>query len=63
MDAGKYFVSATYALEGDGPLIFECHSHLQAVATAMDQKEFCILKAVAREIAATDNNQTAQQLV
>ena len=63
VDAGKYFVSATYALEGDGPLIFECHSHLQAVATAMDQEDFCSLKAVAREIAATDDNQTAQQLV
>ena len=63
VDAGKYFVSATYALEGDGPLIFECHSHLQAVATAVDQKDFCSLKAVAREIAATDDNQTAQQLV
>ena len=63
VDAGKYFVSATYVLEGDGPLIFECHSHLQAVATAMDQKDFCSLKAVAREIAATDDNQTAQQLV
>ena len=63
VDAGKYFVSATYALEGDGPLIFECHSHLQAVATAVDQKDFCSLKAVAREIAATDDNQTAQRLV
>lgn len=63
VDVGKHFVSATYALEGDGPLVFRCYSHLQAIASAMAQKDFTNLKAVARQIAQDEADLTAPQLV
>ena len=35
IDAGVHFVSATYYLEGDGPLIFSCYEKLSAVSRAV----------------------------
>ena len=35
IDAGKHFVSATYYLEGDGPLVFSCYERLSALAHAI----------------------------
>ena len=34
-DAGVHFVSATYYLEGDGPLIISCYERLSTVAHAV----------------------------
>ena len=55
MDVGKHFVQGTYALEGDGPLVLECYSKLQAITTALAQNELPNLKAAAREIAEAHN--------
>ena len=35
VDAGVHFVSATYYLEGDTPLIFTCYERLCSVASAV----------------------------
>ena len=54
IDIRKHFVQATYALEGDGPLVFSCYRILQFVATALIQKDCPNLKATAREIGDED---------
>ena len=35
VDAGVHFVTATYYLEADGPLIFSCYEKLSAVSRAV----------------------------
>ena len=35
IDAGEHFVSATYYLEGDGPLAFSCYERLSTLAHAI----------------------------
>ena len=54
VDAGVYFVKATYYLEGDGPLIFSCYEKLSAVSQAVAVGHYPITTAVAREIASGD---------
>ena len=51
VDAGVHFVTATYYLEGDGPLIFTCFERLSAVQHAVAVGHFPCLEAIAREIA------------
>ena len=51
VDAGVYFVKATYYLEGDGPLIFSCYEKLSAVSQAVAVGHHPVTTAVAREIA------------
>ena len=51
VDVGVHFVTATYYLEGDGPLIFTCFERLSAVQHAVAVGHFPCLEATAREIA------------
>lgn len=51
VDAGVHFVSATYYLEGDTPLIFSCYERLCSVAHAVAVEHYPNTTAVAREIA------------
>ena len=52
IDAGKHFVSATYYLEGDGPLVFSCYERLSALAHAIAIESYPNTEAKAREHAA-----------
>jgi hypothetical protein len=52
IDAGKHFVSATYYLEGDGPLVFSCYEHLAALAHAIAIDSYPNTEAKARQYAA-----------
>ena len=54
VDAGVHFVTATYYLEGDGPLIFTCFERLSAVQHAVAVGHYPCTEAIAREIAAGD---------
>ena len=60
-DAGVHFVSATYYLEGDGPLIFSCYERLSAVSHAVAVEHYPNTAAVARQIA-DGNDAMYQQL-
>ena len=51
---GEPLVKATYALEGDGPLVFSCFERLQTVANACQVPHFRNVHAVAVAIAARD---------
>ena len=51
VDAGVHFVSATYYLEGDTPLIFTCYERLYSVASAVAVEHYPNTTAFAREIA------------
>jgi hypothetical protein len=62
IDAGVHFVSATYYLEGDGPLIFSCYEKLSAVSRAVAVQHYPNTEAVAREIA-NGNHEMYQQLM
>lgn len=48
IDGGIHFVSATYYLEGDGPLIFSCYEQLSAVCHAVTIESYPNTEAVAR---------------
>ena len=49
IDAGQHFVSATYYLEGDGPLAFSCYERLSALAHAVAVESYPNTKAKPRE--------------
>lgn len=51
VDASVHFVSATYYLEGDTPLIFTCYERLCSVASAVAVEHYPNTTAFAREIA------------
>ena len=51
---GEPLVKATYALEGDGPLVFSCFERLQTVANACQVPHFRNVHAVAVVITAGD---------
>ena len=48
----KHFVSATYYVEGDGPLVFSCYERLSALAHAIAIESYPNTEAKAREHAA-----------
>ncbi|KAK3744779.1 hypothetical protein QZH41_004216 [Actinostola sp. cb2023] len=48
VDGGAPFVSATYYLEGDGPLIFTCYERLATVAHSVTLDAYPNLEGVAR---------------
>ena len=51
---GEPLVKATYALEGDGPLVFSCFERLQTVANACQVPHFRNVHAVAVVITVGD---------
>ena len=52
LDAGKHFVSTTYYLEGDGPLVFSCYERLSALAHAIAIESYLNTEAKAKQHAA-----------
>lgn len=51
VDAGKPFVQATYALEGDGLLVFSAYATLQGLSTAAHQRHYPNVDAQAQKLA------------
>ena len=62
VDVGHHFVTATYYLEGDGPLVFSCYAKLQAVAGACRVPHFPNVGAVSTAIATEDPTQNVATL-
>ena len=54
IDVGESFVKATYALEGDGPLVFSCFERLQGVSNACQNVHLPNVHAVAVSIVKED---------
>ena len=50
VDAGRYFVQATYNLEGDGPLVLKCYEQLEAVVQSIRIKHFPNTDAVINQL-------------
>ena len=53
IDFGKPFVTATYNLEGDGPLVLGCYEVIEEVKAAVQSGYTPNVEAVVREICAT----------
>eukprot|EP00117_Sycon_ciliatum_P009191 scpid83936/ scgid11587/ len=51
IDYGKPLVTATHALEGDGPLVLDAYRHMQMVCTSFAQQHHPNPSAVARDLA------------
>ena len=47
IDGGSHFVTATYYLEGDGPLIFSCYERLASVSHSVEVDTYPNLEGVA----------------
>ena len=62
IDAGRHFVSATYYLEGDGPLVFNCYERLSALSHAIAIDSYPNLEAQSRHHA-NGNGPLYNQLV
>ena len=58
IDAGKQFVQATYKLEGNGPLAFQCYEVINALSTSVMMENYPNVEAVVRNI----SRSTEQQL-
>ena len=62
IDAGEHFVKATYFLEGDGPLIFNCYEKVSAVNQACQAPHYPNVHAIATAIAREDPGQNVAAL-
>ena len=62
IDIGKHLVRATYALEGDGPLVLTTYEKLQAVTSAFAVAERPNLRAVAQRLAEKNRGMNAAAL-
>ena len=51
IDAGKPFVQATYKLEGDGLLVFQCYEIISALSTSVILENYPNVQAVVKSIA------------
>ncbi len=58
---GKPFVTATYDLEGDGPLVFSCYETVQAVVASIQVANTPNVNAIARRLSSVESEQ--QQLI
>ena len=47
IDGGAHFVTGTYNLEGDGPLVFTCYEHLSTIVNAISVGSFPNVEALA----------------
>ena len=54
IDVGEHFVKATYFLEGDGPLIFNCYEMVSAVNQTCQATHYPNVHAIATAIATED---------
>ena len=62
VDFGHQFVTTTYNLEGDGPLVFMCYESISALTAAVNIANYPNLNAVSRELSC-GNAVTEQQLI
>ena len=62
VDVGHHFATATYYLEGDGPLVFSCCAKLQAVAEACCVPRFPNVRAVSTATATENPTQNVATL-
>ena len=62
IDVGEHFVKATYFLEGDGPLIFNCYEKVSAVNQACQAPHYPNVHAIATAIAREDPGQNVAAL-
>ena len=62
IDAGEQFVKSTYALEGDGPLVFCTYEEINKVSVAMTTAYYPNTRSVARQLS-RGNATTEQQLM
>ena len=51
VNAGKPFVQATYKLEGDGPLVFQCYEIISALSTSVVMESYPNVNAITKRIA------------
>ena len=51
VDARKSFVQATYKLEGDGPIVFQCYEIISALSTTVVMENYPNVQAVVKSIA------------
>ena len=51
IDAGRLFVQATYKLEGDGPLAFNCFEVIGCLMAAVNMAHYPNVRVVVRDIA------------
>lgn len=57
VDAGKQFVQATYKLEGDGPLAFQCYEVISTLSTSVMMENYPNVQAVVRNISRSTEQQ------
>ena len=50
IDLGETFVKATYRLEGDGALVFECYEVIREIVAAIQVGNYPNVQAVARKL-------------
>lgn len=56
INAGQYFVKATYQLEGDGPLILQVYEEISKVRAVIRSAHYPNVAAFAQWIAKPDAN-------
>ena len=61
IDAGAPLVKATYSLEGDGPLVWQCHEQISTVLNAINTAHYPNVTAVVERVAG-GNRGAAQQM-
>ena len=62
VDAALPFVQATYKLEGDGPLVFDCYDTISSLTTAIHVAHYPNVEAVSQRIAQA-HSYSKQQLL
>ena len=62
VDAALQFVQATYKLEGDGVLVFNCYDIISTVTNAMHVAHYPNVEAVCQRLVATQNYSKQQLL-
>ena len=62
VDWGEHFVKATYNLEGDGPLVFQCYEMVDSLTTAIRLSHTPNVTTIAQRLAAQVRGVTTHQL-
>ena len=63
VDCGEKFVKATYALEGDGPLLFQCYDIFKSLYASIHTTHFPNLAAVAEKLIGGGSTARVQQYI
>ena len=62
LDWGKPFVTATYALEGDGPLVLEAYEKIEIVRATIRAGHIPNVNAVARRLCSSSDKSLLQRV-